>query len=44
MAQDKKVKRGRLTFILLEKIGKAVIVNAVDPPTVRDFLQAKLAE
>ena len=44
MAQDKKVKRGRLTFILLEKIGKAVIVNDVDPPTVRDFLQAKLAE
>lgn len=44
MAQDKKVKRGRLTFILLEKIGKAVIVNDVDPPTVRDFLRAKLAE
>ena len=44
MAQDKKVKRGRLTFILLEKIGKAVIVNDVDPPTVRDFLQAKLSE
>lgn len=43
MAQDKKVKRGRLTFILLEKIGKAVIVNDVDPPTVRDFLQAKLS-
>ena len=43
MAQDKKVKRGRLTFILLEKIGKAVIANDVDPPTVRDFLQTKLA-
>ena len=43
MAQDKKVKRGRLTFILLEKIGKAVIVNDVDPSTVRDFLQAKLS-
>ncbi len=43
MAQDKKVKRGRLTFILLEKIGKAVIANDVDPSTVRDFLQAKLA-
>jgi len=43
MAQDKKVKRGRLTFILLEQIGKAVIVNDVDPPTVRDFLQVKLS-
>jgi 3-dehydroquinate synthase len=44
MAQDKKVKRGRLTFILMEKIGKAVIVNDVDPPTVRDFIARKLAE
>ncbi|MDO8978486.1 MAG: 3-dehydroquinate synthase [Afipia sp.] len=43
MAQDKKVKRGRLTFILLERIGKAVIVNDVDPSTVRDFLQEKLS-
>ncbi len=42
MAQDKKVKRGKLTFILLEKIGRAVIVNDVDPNTVRDFLVAKL--
>jgi 3-dehydroquinate synthase len=43
MAQDKKVKRGRLTFILLEKIGKAVIANDVDPSAVRDFLQQKLS-
>jgi 3-dehydroquinate synthase len=43
MAQDKKVKRGRLTFILLEKIGKAVIANDVDPSAVRNFLQAKLS-
>ncbi|CAN5155783.1 3-dehydroquinate synthase [soil metagenome] len=43
MAQDKKVKRGRLTFILLEKIGKALIVNDVDPSAIRDFLHAKLA-
>ena len=43
MAQDKKVKRGRLTFILLEKIGKAVIANDVDPSAVRDFLQEKLS-
>lgn len=43
MAQDKKVKRGRLTFILLEAIGRAVIAPNVEPPLVRDFLKAKLA-
>ncbi|MGJ4966433.1 3-dehydroquinate synthase [Bradyrhizobium sp. HKCCYLRH3061] len=42
MAQDKKVKRGKLTFILMEAIGRAVIANDVDPVRVRDFLQAKL--
>jgi 3-dehydroquinate synthase len=44
MAQDKKVKRGRLTFILLGAVGRAVIAPDVDPPLVRDFLQAKLAQ
>ncbi|HEY0220522.1 MAG TPA: 3-dehydroquinate synthase, partial [Afipia sp.] len=43
MAQDKKVKRGKLTFILLEKIGRAIIVNDVDPSSVRNFLAQKLA-
>ncbi|HEX7790022.1 MAG TPA: 3-dehydroquinate synthase [Afipia sp.] len=43
MAQDKKVKRGRLTFILLEQVGKAVVVNDVDPSAVRNFLQEKLS-
>jgi 3-dehydroquinate synthase len=42
MAQDKKVRRGRLTFILLEAVGRAVIAKDVDPSRVRDFLQAKL--
>jgi 3-dehydroquinate synthase len=42
MAQDKKVKRGKLTFILLEKIGQAVIANDVAPAAVRDFLVEKL--
>ncbi len=42
MAQDKKVKRGRLTFILLEAIGRAVIAPDVEPSLVRDFLKAKL--
>jgi 3-dehydroquinate synthase len=43
MAQDKKVKRGKLTFILLEAIGRAVIAPDVEPAPVRDFLQQKLA-
>ncbi|MGX7744515.1 3-dehydroquinate synthase [Rhodopseudomonas parapalustris] len=44
MAQDKKVKRGELTFILMEGIGRAVIASKVEPAPVRDFLQRKLAE
>src|SRR4051812_38982103 len=43
MAQDKKVKRGKLTFILLQAIGQAVIANDVDPAMVRGFLAEKLA-
>jgi 3-dehydroquinate synthase len=43
MAQDKKVKRGRLTFILLQAIGRAVVANDVEPALVRDFLQQKLS-
>jgi 3-dehydroquinate synthase len=42
MAQDKKVRRGKLTFILLESVGRAVIAKDVDPSRVRDFLLAKL--
>ena len=42
MAQDKKVKRGRLTFILLQAIGRAVITPDVEPAVVRDFLKTKL--
>src|SRR4051794_575501 len=44
MAQDKKVKRGKLTFILLQAVGRAVIANDVEPLLVRDFLKAKLAK
>ncbi len=44
MAQDKKVKRGKLTFILLEAVGRAVIANDVEPSLVRDFLTTKLAK
>ena len=43
MAQDKKVKRGKLTFILLEAVGRAVIAPDVEPSLVRDFLERKLA-
>jgi 3-dehydroquinate synthase len=43
MAQDKKVKRGKLTFILLQAIGEAVIANDVDPSIVHAFLADRLA-
>src|SRR6476646_674090 len=43
MAQDKKVKRGKLTFILLEAVGRAVVAKDVEPAPVRDFLKDKLA-
>src|ERR1700759_1633129 len=43
MAQDKKVRRGKLTFILLEAVGRAVIAPDVDPSLVREFLERKLA-
>jgi len=43
MAQDKKVKRGKLTFILLQAIGRAVVAKDVEPALVRDFLQQKLS-
>ncbi len=43
MAQDKKVRHGKLTFILLRDIGKAYIAADVDPAQVRAFLAEKLA-
>ncbi|NVN86055.1 MAG: 3-dehydroquinate synthase [Rhodopseudomonas sp.] len=43
MAQDKKVKRGKLTFILLQAIGRATIVDNVEPAPVREFLARQLA-
>jgi 3-dehydroquinate synthase len=42
MAQDKKVKRGRLTFILLKALGQAVIASDVEPSAVHAFLERKL--
>jgi 3-dehydroquinate synthase len=36
--QDKKVKRGALTFILTKGIGRAYISNDVSPGSVLEFL------
>src|SRR5258707_1690738 len=44
MAQDKKVKRGKLTFILLQAVRRAVTAADCSPALVRDFLKAKLAK
>jgi 3-dehydroquinate synthase len=43
IAQDKKVKRGSLTFILACGIGTAFVERGVDGAEVRSFLQEKLA-
>lgn len=43
IAQDKKVKRGALTFILVRGIGQAFVENNVDPAEVRAFLERALA-
>ena len=42
--QDKKVKRGRLTFILTRGIGRSFIASDVDPADVNRFLTDELAE
>jgi 3-dehydroquinate synthetase len=44
IAQDKKVKRGMLTFILVRGIGAAFIETGVDAGEVRAFLSEKLAQ
>ncbi len=43
IAQDKKVKRGKLTFILAGGIGQAFVESGVDAADVRAFLTDKLA-
>ncbi len=42
IAQDKKVKRGALTFILVRGIGQAFVARDVDAADVRSFLAEKL--
>jgi 3-dehydroquinate synthase len=44
IAQDKKVKRGKLTFILARGVGSSFIAHGVDAAEVRDFLVQQLAE
>jgi 3-dehydroquinate synthase len=44
IAQDKKVKRGRLTFILARGIGRAFIAPDISTEEVRAFLVDKIAE
>jgi 3-dehydroquinate synthase len=45
IAQDKKVKRGKLTFILVRGgIGQAFVANDVDAAEVRAFLADRLAQ
>ncbi len=43
IGQDKKVARGKLTFILARGIGESFIAKDVDPAAVRDFLAMELA-
>ena len=43
ISQDKKVQRGRLTFILVRGIGAAFVANDVDAAEVRVFLEEQLS-
>ncbi len=42
IAQDKKVRRGRLTFILARGIGQSFIAPDIDVADVREFLADQL--
>ncbi|HEY1361313.1 MAG TPA: 3-dehydroquinate synthase [Xanthobacteraceae bacterium] len=44
IAQDKKVRRGRLTLILVHRIGSAFVETDVDASELRAFLREKLAQ
>jgi 3-dehydroquinate synthase len=44
IAQDKKVRRGKLTFILAREIGDCFVASDVEAADVRSFLVEKLAE
>jgi shikimate kinase / 3-dehydroquinate synthase len=42
MAQDKKVRQGKLTFILVRGVGEAFITRDIAPETVRAFLAREI--
>ncbi len=42
MEQDKKVRDGQLTLVLLRGIGQSFVANGVPRDAIRDFLQAQL--
>jgi 3-dehydroquinate synthase len=44
MAQDKKVRRSSMTFILMRALGQAFIARDVDPGSVRRFLGSRLSQ
>jgi 3-dehydroquinate synthetase len=44
IAQDKKVKRSRLTFILARSIGQSFIASDIKPDDVRSFLTENLSD
>jgi 3-dehydroquinate synthase len=43
MAQDKKVRDGRVAFVLARDIGEAFVARDVEPARVRDLLAEALA-
>ncbi|MGI9354239.1 MAG: 3-dehydroquinate synthase [Rhizobiaceae bacterium] len=43
IAQDKKVQRGALTFILTRGIGRSFVAKDVPPDAVRSFLESRLS-
>jgi 3-dehydroquinate synthase len=43
IAQDKKVQRGKLNFILMRGIGQAFVARDIDPAQVRAFLEQTLS-
>ena len=43
MRQDKKVRDGRLTFVLVRGIGSAFLTREVDPGSVAEMLDRELA-
>ncbi|MEA2879801.1 MAG: 3-dehydroquinate synthase [Hyphomicrobiales bacterium] len=43
IAQDKKVQRGKLNFILVRGIGQAFVARDIDPAQVREFLKQTLS-